>query len=82
MRRQRVTSAPPPPQVRAITLTKLCHVRAELARLYSEARAGALPVGDASRLANLLQILSRVISEDVLEQRVAALEEALERTTK
>jgi hypothetical protein len=49
-------------------------VRRELARLYRQARAGRLEVGDASRLANVLQILSRSIETSDLETRLTALE--------
>lgn len=66
-----------PSKPRQITLTKLSHVRGELARLYSEARNGGLNVSDASKLAHMLRILATIIAEDALEARVAALEEAL-----
>ena len=49
-------------------------VRRELARLYREARAGELDVGAASRLANVLQILGRMIEGSEIEARVEALE--------
>ena len=74
---------PSPPKIRAITLTRLAHVRAELARIYSEARGGALNIGDATKLAYLLQILAKVLEGTALEDRVAALEASLakEKTT-
>jgi hypothetical protein len=53
-------------------------VRRELARLYRQARAGELEVGDASRLANILQILGRMIEGSVLERRLAELERRAE----
>lgn len=65
------TSAPP--RVR-MKLTSAEDVRRELARLYREARADRVPVADASRLANILQILGRAIETSDLEQRLAALE--------
>jgi hypothetical protein len=46
----------------------------QLARLYREARAGLIKVEDASRLANILAILSRILSDSELEARIAALE--------
>ncbi|HEX8373586.1 MAG TPA: hypothetical protein VF606_00215 [Geminicoccaceae bacterium] len=49
-------------------------VRRELARLYREARAGELDVAAASRLANVLQILGRMIEGSEIEARVEALE--------
>ena len=49
-------------------------VRVELARLYREARAGAVEVGDASKLANMLHILARLIETSDLEKRLEKLE--------
>lgn len=46
---------------------------AELGR-HREARAGSLDVGDASKLANVLQILGRMIEGSELETRIEALE--------
>lgn len=46
----------------------------QLARLYREARSGTIKVEDASRLANILAILSRILSDSELEGRIAALE--------
>lgn len=57
-------------------LTKIGGVKRELARLYAEARAGDIDVSDASKLANLLQILARVIETSDLEKRLEALEKA------
>jgi hypothetical protein len=62
---------PPSPR-----LENLAGVRRELARLYREARAGRLDVADASKLANILQVLGRMIEGAELEGRVEALEEA------
>ena len=49
-------------------------VQGQLARLYREARSGAIDVQDASRLANVLAILGRMIGDTELESRIAALE--------
>jgi hypothetical protein len=49
-------------------------VQAQLARLYREARSGSIRVEDASRLANILAILGRMIGDSDLEARIAALE--------
>ena len=57
-------------------LDTVTRVRREPARLYREARAGRLDVGDASRLAHILQILGRMIEGAELEARVEALERA------
>jgi hypothetical protein len=49
-------------------------VQSQLARLYREARSGTIKVEDASRLANILAILGRMIGDSDLEDRIAALE--------
>lgn len=64
------TSRPPP----SPRLDSLAGVRRELARLYREARAGGLGVGEASKLANILQVLGRMIEGAELERRVDELE--------
>ena len=65
---------PPSPRLR-ITLATAEDCRRELARLYREARGKRLDVADASRLANILQIMSRLIENSDLEARILALEE-------
>lgn len=64
-----------PPRLR-LKLSTAEDVRRELARLYREARSNQLEVSDASRLANVLQILARCIETGDLERRLQALEEA------
>jgi hypothetical protein len=64
---------PPAPR-----LDSAIRVRRELARLYGEARAGTLAVGDASKLANVLQILGRMIETGDLEGRLEELERRAE----
>ena len=64
---------PPTPR-----LDSAARVRRVLARLYGEARAGTLAVGDASKLANVLQILGRMIETGVLEGRLEELERRAE----
>lgn len=49
-------------------------VSRELAKLYREARSGSVKVEDASRLANILAILSRILIDSDLEARIEALE--------
>ena len=51
-------------------LDSMAAVRRELARLYKEARAGGLEVAAASKLANVLQILGRMIEGAELEKRI------------
>ena len=55
-------------------LERMAGVRRELARLYRQARGGALDVGEASKLANILQILGRMIEGSALEERLAEVE--------
>lgn len=69
---------PPSPRQR-LPLNTAGDVRRELARLYREVRAARqkqdpLSVADASRMANILQILGRLIEISDLEGRVEALE--------
>ncbi len=71
--RTAASDAPDPPRLR-LKLATAEDVRRELAKLYREARADRVPVADASRLANILQILGRVIETSDLEQRMTALE--------
>lgn len=52
-------------------------VRREIARLYLSARRGELDVGDASKLANILSILGRLINSDQTEERLASLEDLI-----
>ena len=65
---------PPSPRARLDTMVR---VRRELARVYREARAGTLDVADASKLANILQIMGRMIEGSELEARLDALERRL-----
>ncbi len=65
-----------PPSRLRLPLATMDDVRRELARLYREGKSGRRDVADVSRLANVLQILSRVIEGSTLEARVEALEAA------
>jgi len=49
-------------------------VHREIAKLYRECRAGKLDVVSGSRLANMLAIIARIISDSDLEARIEALE--------
>lgn len=55
-------------------LRSLDDVKAELARVYRQAKGGSLRVEDASKLANVLSILARLIEGADLEARIAAIE--------
>lgn len=68
--------APPvPKQYARAKLTNATEVGRELAKLYREARSGRIKVEDASRLANMLSILARILSDSELEQRIEMLEQ-------
>lgn len=49
-------------------------VNRELAKLYREARSNIINVGDASKLANILSTVGRIITESDIEGRIEALE--------
>ncbi|MCW5664030.1 MAG: hypothetical protein KIT35_09365 [Piscinibacter sp.] len=55
-------------------LKSIDDVKAELARLYREGKAGRRAIGDVSRLANVLGILGRLIESEDLAARIEALE--------
>lgn len=67
------TNKPPPPRLR-LPLATIKDVRRELARLYREGKTGARDVSDVSRLANVLQVLSRCIEASEFESRLEKLE--------
>jgi hypothetical protein len=66
-----------PPRLR-LKLKTIDDVSRELARVYRLAKSRQRDTQDCSRLANILQILGRMIEGGQLEARVAALEQALE----
>lgn len=68
--------APPPPPRPPRSLATVGAIRREAARIYREARDGTLPVEHASKLANILQIIARLVEGGDLERRIEALEEA------
>lgn len=55
-------------------LSTVSDVSKELAKLYREARSGRIDVADASKLSNILSILSRMLTDSELEARVEELE--------
>jgi len=59
-----------------VKLTRIQDVTRELSRVYREARARRIDVADASRLANILSIIGRLIADGDLEARIEALEAA------
>ena len=62
-----------PPHTR-LPLKTAENVRAELARLYREGKTGQRDISDVSKLANVLQILGRMIATEDLEARLEKLE--------
>lgn len=72
---------PPPSKKKKrgdIALTKIQHVRAEMAKIYREARAKKLDVKSLYALTNTLQAIARIIESDDLERRLEELERKLE----
>ena len=56
-------------------LTKLEHVRDELARVYRHARTGKIKTSEGTRLTYMLVALSKIIESSDLEERIRTLEE-------
>lgn len=77
--RMNAESVTKPPRRLRTRLKNIDDVCKELGRLYREARAGLVEVQDASRLANMLQILARCIEGGELERRLEALEKGHDR---
>ncbi len=67
------TTVPVPPD-KPLRLDSLKRVRLELARVYSDARAGRVTTQDATRLAYVLDCIKKCIMDADLEERVAQLE--------
>ncbi|MBC8017069.1 MAG: hypothetical protein H7X83_00935 [Verrucomicrobia bacterium] len=68
---------PPPRPKGSIALTKMAHIRAELGKVYREARTGKLDLSDATKLTFMLQVLGKVIEGGELEARIEALENTI-----
>ena len=68
-----IGKAEAPPRLR-LKLSTVGDVRAELARIYREGKAGLRPIADVSRLGNVLFILHRIIEGSDLEKRIQILE--------
>jgi hypothetical protein len=69
----KAATPPTPRRVRA-KLGTIGDVTKELARLYREARGGTLDTADASKLANILALMGRLIEGSDLERRVEEIE--------
>ena len=70
--------AAPPARLR-LPLKTMDDVKAELARLYRDGKAGKRDIADVSKLANVLSILGRLIEGAELADRIATLEEGAKR---
>lgn len=69
--------SPPSPRLRLrLKLSTIDDVKREMARLYRTAKARQMDVGDASKLANMLALMGRLIEGADLERRIAAIEAA------
>lgn len=61
-----------------LKLQTIDDVRAEMARLYREGKAGTRDVAEVSKLANVLALLGRMIEGSDIEKRLAELEQQAE----
>ena len=66
-----------PPPVRVTRLKTLDDVRLELSKVYREARTNKLPLDTAKGLGYLLTLVSALLKDTQLEQRISALEGAI-----
>jgi hypothetical protein len=66
------------PPRRRLRLDSLDRVRRELVKIYRQGRDGERDVSDASKLANILTMIARILEGSDLEKRIAALEQAKE----
>lgn len=67
----------PPPHVPKIKLKKLEDIRREMARVYRQMRAGAMRKEDGTKLVYVLGELGKLMEREIIEGRLAVLEEAL-----
>ena len=67
-------AATPTPRRYRCRLSTVGNVSAEIAKIYREARSGAIPVDHASKYAHILSIIGRIIETSDLERRVADME--------
>tara|TARA_B100000315_G_scaffold117171_1_gene107424 strand:- start:175 stop:480 length:306 start_codon:yes stop_codon:yes gene_type:complete len=59
-------------------LNSLTRVRRELSRVYRDARQGRLETSELGRYAYALNILSKIVEAESLEERLASIEQMLE----
>ena len=65
---------PPRPLVVRVKLTSVQDVQKELSKLYRLARAKRMDTSEASKLANILMLIARIMETSDLEERIAQLE--------
>jgi hypothetical protein len=70
----------PPRPGRRLRLDSLDRVRRELVKIYRQGRNGDRDVGDASKLANILTMIARILEGSDLEKRITALEQQRDRS--
>jgi hypothetical protein len=58
-----------------VKLETVQDARKEMSKVYREARSGKVDISDASKLANILMLIGRMIESSDLEKRIAALED-------
>lgn len=64
----------PRPLVVRVKLNTVADVQRELAKLYRLARAKKMDTSEASKLANILMLIARIMETSDLEERIARLE--------
>ena len=64
-----------PPARRHRPLKTMEQVRQELSKVYRASRDQLIEIGDASKLANILSLIGRVIEGSTVEARIKALED-------
>jgi hypothetical protein len=57
-----------------VKLNTVTDARKEMSKLYREARAGKIDIAEASKLANILMLIGRMIERSEFERRLETLE--------
>jgi hypothetical protein len=63
-------------KIRHPPLKNIGDVKREMARLYWSAKNSNIVISDASKLANILSLMGRMIADSDLEDRITAIEAA------
>jgi len=64
---------PIPPQIK---LNNANEVRREMARVYRDARGGAIDTSDGSKLVYMLSVIAKAVELSVIEERISLLEKS------